>query len=232
MSSILAKRIARLEELRYETKELEKEIGEMLGLSVPKRSYTKRSPELPEAETDDENDKSGVGSKSLRVGRKLQGQKVSPDEATEILRLAQEEKKSGPEIVRATGRSLAAVARVIHDAGFTLTQLRGLGKLPSPPRQAAGLAVTSPLEKKILALREQGKGQVQIAREVRKVVAFVRDVLKKHGMNSRITDQQRALVLQLHAEGKTLLKDIAAKAKLSKSATREIIKKGAGDKDK
>lgn len=216
--SLLAKKIANLEEYRVKVKELEKEIGEMLGLVVPTRHYTKRAiGPIMQARLD------AAGDDEAKAPPKPKRRAWnSPSEATkaEALRRLHGDELAAV-IVKSLHLSMRALREIATGAGINL---RRRGRQIGQASQSG--ATADQLEKRIVALREQGKGHKEIILAVHKTSKFVREILKKHGMNGRITERQRALVLQLHAENKMMLKDIAAKAGLSKSATSAIIKKG------
>lgn len=230
--SLLAKKVGLLEEYRGKVAALEKEIAEMLNLTVPKRSYQKRTPELSAADNDDEPE--APTGEYTRVRRRLQGQRTSPEEVAEIERLAKGGKHTGPDIVRATGRSLATINRVLHDAGLKLSELRGRGPNKSRRVLATRQTAIDPAtvlepnarEKKVIELRAGKKSQKEIATALRTDVKTVRAILKKHGLNEsarKITDAQRSIVLRMQAEGKYTVPEITAKAGLGASAYYRII---------
>lgn len=229
--SLLAQKIGLLEERRGQVAALEKEIGEMLGIVAPKRTYQKRSHKPPEAPVVSEDEPRTLRRGYVRVGRRLQGQKTSQEEEAEILRLAKKGRSTGLDIMRATGRSLATINRVLRDAKLKLSQLR-------KPRQtdvvnADDLATrhnTSPdpnaHEKKIIELRKAEKSQEEIATTLHMDTKAVRTVLKKHGLNRPtqiVTEAQQALVLKLKAEGKYTVPEIIAKAGIGATTYYRII---------
>lgn len=232
--SLLAKKVALLQQREGEVAVLKQEIGEMLGLIEPKRSYTKRAGPLLQARLDaDEHDDTS----SRPAKKKFRPSNTTPPaEEAEILRRLKETDDLARNIAKAHDCTMSVISRIARGAGVDLRargqrikNARVAAGTGAPARQAPATATATnknSLEEQAIAFRKAGKSQKEICRLVHKTNTWVRAVMKKHGMNGRITDEQRAQVLRLHAEGKLLKKEIADKVQLSKSAIHDIIARG------